>query len=37
MDCHLALLFADATSAGANGMWSEVHSDDFLVLIIVVM
>jgi hypothetical protein len=37
MDYHLAVLFADATSAGVNGMWSEVHPNDFLLLIIVVM
>jgi len=29
MDCYLAVLFADATSAGVNGMWSEVHPNDF--------
>jgi len=37
MDWHLAVLFADATSHGVNGMLSEVHPNDFLVLIIVVM
>lgn len=37
MDYHLTVLCADATSAGVNGMWSEVHPNDFWVMIIVVM
>jgi hypothetical protein len=34
---HLAVVFTDATPAAANGMWSEVHPNDFFVLIIMVM
>jgi hypothetical protein len=37
LDYHLPLVFVHATSAVANGMWCQVHPDNFAVMVTVVI